>query len=712
MAASEPVIDVPGVNVVGYLHLAQGIGAAARLLIKALDARGIPVAPVAVHTEETRVFPAVEPFATVAPSDAHFPVTIDCLGGRALGEQADALAGLLAGRRVVGYWSWEVAGTVPRSWTAGFDLVDEVWTYTDHVTSVLAEVSPVPVATMGLPVSVPAVGRRTRSELGLPEGFLFLCIFDHASSLGRKNPLGAIEAFRSAFGPDDGATLVVKSLNADMFPAQHERLVAAADRSDIHIRDGYVSSREKNAVLASCDCFVSLHRSEGFGLPIAEAMYLGRPVIATAYGGNLEFTTPENSYLVPATTTEVRDGGEVYNAGTWGEPDLEAAARLMRDVAGNPDAASARAAVGAATIRAAHSPAEVGRKVAMRLASLMLRSPRQRESLPGPRTSLGAARAQLDAPLPSPGRSRARLAFRDLILRLARPVTARQRVIDERILDALEALPGVGQPDARFRAMILGQLRAHEDARFEGTDALDAVARLEGPERQRFAPPGAPFEHEFDSTAGVVYGYSDGSPTAGGYLGFENLFRGPEEVIRERQRWYLPYLEQRAPVLDAGCGRGEMLDLLRDAGIEASGVDVDADMVARCHAKEHEHVVQGDLLEHLAGLSDASHGAVFCAQVIEHLESSQIDALLGHSLRVLRPDGILILETINPYHPPWLRGFWMDLTHRRPVIPEVALTHCALAGFARAFLTHPNGSNHVEADRFRMGDYAVIAHKS
>lgn len=712
MSGSKPVIHVPGVNVLGYLHLAQGLGAAARLLIHSLDARGIPVAPVALQTEEVRAFPQTEPFASVSPHDATFPVTIDCTGPGALAKHADALAELVTGRQVVGYWSWEVPGTVPESWMPGFDLVDEVWTYTDHVTTVLAEVSPVPVVTMGLPVVVPAAARRPRAQLELPEGFLFLFLFDHASSLGRKNPLGAIEAFRSAFTPEEGAVLVIKTLNAEMFPRQHERLCEAADRRDIHVRDAYLPAREKNALLASCDCYVSLHRSEGFGLPIAEAMFLGKPVIATAYGGNLDFMTPETSHLVPATTVEVRDGGAVYTEGQWGEPDLETAARLMREVAGNPDAAAKLGAAAAAAIRKTHSPSEVGGKVGMRLASLLMRAPRQRDSERSPPASLAAARRQLDSPLPPAGRGAARLALRQLILRLARPITARQRTIDAKILEVLEEGRSDAPTDAPFRAMILAQLRAHEQQLFHGSDALAEVARMDSQERQRFAPPDAPFMHEFDSTAGVVYGYRGGSPTPGGYLEFENLYRGPEDVIRERQTWYVPYFEERAPVLDAGCGRGEMLDLLNAAGVEASGVDLDPDMVARCHAKGHDQVVQGDLLEHLAGVPDASHGGIFCAQVIEHLEADEIDALLAHSLRVLRPDGVLILETINPYLWAWLRGFWMDLTHRRPVIPEVALTHCALAGFPRAFVTHPNGSNHVEADRFRLGDYAIIAHKS
>jgi SAM-dependent methyltransferase len=182
-------------------------------------------------------------------------------------------------------------------------------------------------------------------------------------------------------------------------------------------------------------------------------------------------------------------------------------------------------------------------------------------------------------------------------------------------------------------------------------------------------------------------------------------------LIRERQRYYLPFLAGHAPVLDLGCGRAEMLDLLTEQGIPAQGVDVDEGMVARARAKGH-NVIRADALTELESRPAESLGAVFCSHVIEHVSGGAIERLLRGALRALRPGGLLLIETPNPYFPFWLRAFWIDPTHRRPVFPEALLTLCAGVGFAEVLHTHPNGSGHVEVDRFAQPDMTVIAAKA
>ena len=144
--------------------------------------------------------------------------------------------------------------------------------------------------------------------------------------------------------------------------------MAAGDHPDIHFINRYVSAPEKDALLAACDCYVSLHRSEGFGLTPAEAMYFGRPVIATGYGGVLEFMTAENSYLVGHATTTVGPDAHPYPPdGVWAEPDLDEAARLMRHVFEHPEEARERGARAAVDIRRTNSPQAAGAAMAERL---------------------------------------------------------------------------------------------------------------------------------------------------------------------------------------------------------------------------------------------------------------------------------------------------------------------------------------------------------
>ncbi len=125
---------------------------------------------------------------------------------------------------------------------------------------------------------------------------MFLVVFDHNSVFERKNPVGAIEAFKLAFeSPRDDVRLVIKSINADTHPDGQDRLRYAADgRPDIVLMDEYLSAQDKNALVASCDAYVSLHRSEGFGISLAEAMLLGKPVIASDYSGKRRLRPPRH----------------------------------------------------------------------------------------------------------------------------------------------------------------------------------------------------------------------------------------------------------------------------------------------------------------------------------------------------------------------------------------------------------------------------------
>jgi SAM-dependent methyltransferase len=196
-------------------------------------------------------------------------------------------------------------------------------------------------------------------------------------------------------------------------------------------------------------------------------------------------------------------------------------------------------------------------------------------------------------------------------------------------------------------------------------------------------------------------------PAAGAvpdYFAFESRMRGSTDAIRDRQRRYVDDLRESAPVLDIGCGRGELLGLLREAGIEARGIDADADMAAYASG-EGLDVEQADLVEYLERVDAGSLGGIFMGQVVEHLPAAVLVQSLRLAASKLRPGGVLVAETINPLSPIALRNYFADLTHAQPLVPETLELLARQAGFAATeirFLNEP-------ANRLTEPDDPVIA---
>jgi glycosyltransferase involved in cell wall biosynthesis len=367
---NEDEADVWGVNVVGYLRSELGVGEVARAVIRALDARHVPVMP--IHGEHVPRSRQGHPFAFFDASSAPFPVNVICVNADHFASfLAEAPSQFAQDRYNIGFWWWEVT-SFPESSLGAFDLVDEVWVGADYVGDAMRPLSPVPVVKVQVPVTMPAIVPYSRAELELPDGFVFFFMFDFHSVFDRKDPLGLIEAFKMAFDPESGASLVIKCINHTSDPDNHDRLrLAAQTHPDVHVIDRYVPSERKDAMLAACDCYVSLHRAEGFGLPLAEAMYLGKPVIATGFSGNLDFMTDLNSYLVDYKLKPVGEGNYPYPPqAEWATADREHAARLMREVFDNPLEAGLRARQGAADIRRTHSPEAAGQAMERRLKTI------------------------------------------------------------------------------------------------------------------------------------------------------------------------------------------------------------------------------------------------------------------------------------------------------------------------------------------------------
>ena len=727
-----------GVNVAGYLRSELGIGEVARQMISALDAAGVTALPVGLVAPDSR-----QGHTYVAGDHDRnpFPVNIVCVNADGLPVFAqEAGERFFEDRYTIGVWWWETS-EFPERFMDAFDYVDEVWVGSRFVAQAVTEApSPVPVIPVPIPVRFSEPPPLRPGEHRWPDAFTYLFSWDYCSVFARKNPLAAIEAYTAAFDEHDGTALVLKCINPGFDAAGHRAVKdAIAGREDIVLMDDYLDPGDKDRLMRSCDCYVSLHRSEGLGLTMAEAMFHGKPVVATGYSGNADFMTPENSFPVGYELVPIGEGAAPYPPdGTWAEPDIGEAARLMRQVFEQREEAARRGARAAHDIRTRYSAQAAGEVMRARLERIAVRLERRRAAeQAAPETAeLGELRrlVQRGATPARPSRfGKPGGAVRRVLLRAMRPYTAYQQQVNATVEQALDALVAKRADEGlelfelhttETQARLLAQLR---DQRGQLVDLVAGLASeraarelsVEGPGRLVAETRALPYMasdafRTFEAgAAGKVLGYDD--PRAAGedddYREFEELFRGSEDFIAARQRRYLGVIGDCAPALDVGCGRGEFLDVLAEAGIGAVGVDSDAGMVARCRAKGHESTVLGDGVVHLEGLDDASLGLVFSAQVIEHMPPDVLKRFLALAARKLRPGGLLVAETVNPHSAAALKAFWVDITHQHPLFPETMLALCRIAGFDAAYVFHPNGAGDIEADRFTTGEYAVVARR-
>ena len=728
-----------GLNIAGYFRAELGIGEAGRLLTTAVEAAGIPHSTTTYDATLSRQYHS---FTERTAGDAVHDINLLCVNADSTPRFAgDIGAGFFAGRHNIGYWFWEIE-RFPSTMHRAFDFVDEVWAATDFVAAAIRAAHLKPVFTVPLPIAarrnVPNV---TRITLGLPERFTFLLVFDFLSIFERKNPLGVIRAFTKAFSADEGPVLVLKSINGDRRLNELERLRAEiADRPDIIVTDGYCSPGEKNALISFCDCYVSLHRSEGLGLTMAEAMSLGKPVVATGYSGNLHFMNSDNSYLVDYAMCAVPAGCDPYPAGAqWASPDIGQAAGFMREVYERPALAAQKGRRGQSNIFERHgleaSTAAITRRLdqirsAKRSRVVVERSDPAADSTGSPTPEAEPRMAEplevvLDhlsrlAPprLSAEGRRfpSIRLAAQRAMFRVTRPYWFQQRQLYTELIGALRQLlaatrhqerrtetleaevgrlasvfdAGLGKLTQKFVVGTRELMQAHNNVRStleRRTEALEAkLGRLQAASETLDANASA---HPF-------------------CLGLEEIFHGPETLVRKRQRAYLPLLKNRDRVLDVGCGRGEMLDLLREALIPGLGIDIDPDMIRHCRAKGHT-VEQVEAVRFLREQPEGSLSAVFTAQLIEHLPLDDLRQFLTLCRTRLRTGGVLIAETVNPHSLEAFKTIYADLTHQRPIFPEVALTLCQLAGFEQPYVMFPLGSGDLDRDRQSQGEYAVVS---
>jgi glycosyltransferase involved in cell wall biosynthesis len=283
--------------------------------------------------------------------------------------------GFRAGKYNIGYFAWELP-EFPDAWATSFDYYDEIWCPSDFTTAAIAMKSPLPVLTMPHAISFARPTETTaalRARLALPaDKFLFLTLFDLNSYAERKNPQAVVAAFRASGLAGPGAALVVKVQNAAANLADFAALQASVrDLPGTVLLTDTLSRADVYALEAACDCFVSLHRSEGFGLAVAESMFLGKPVISTNWSATAEFVDDTNGCPVLAPLVTLTENHGPYAKGsTWANPDPAHAAEWMKKLFSDRALAGHLGARARETIETRFSPAVIGARYRQRLETI------------------------------------------------------------------------------------------------------------------------------------------------------------------------------------------------------------------------------------------------------------------------------------------------------------------------------------------------------
>lgn len=362
-------LAAPGINVVGHFCYPSGLRVSVESIVQAMQLTGNSTSLRDIHTD-----------ARDDPCHVHFRGT-ECHDVTLLHTQPEPFFDSAYSRAHlyertprtyrVAYWYWEF-DTIPDSWLKFQHSIDEVWTATEFVARGLRARLSVPVHTLFPGVRLAPFQRRDKSHFGLSEdSFTFLFTFHMMSVMERKNPLGLVRAFKVAFGAEERVRLVLKTSFGDRHPLQLQELHEAAQGANITVIDQVYSPDEVLSLMDACDAYVSLHRSEGLGLTMAEAMLMGKPVIATNFSGNVDFMDDQNSLLVPYELVTLKQAIPPYEAGLqWAEPSTQEAARLMRRVFENQEWARELGTRGRVSAESNLSLQAAGRQIAARLAEI------------------------------------------------------------------------------------------------------------------------------------------------------------------------------------------------------------------------------------------------------------------------------------------------------------------------------------------------------
>lgn len=360
------IIKYPfGVNLYGYVHAESGVGQSARSNMKSLTSAQIPLSVIDFRDANISRMRAV--IDESLKGEAIYSINLFQINADQIVNAFESLGfNVLKNRYNIGYWAWELP-EFPDEYTEAENFLDEIWTPSSFCQKAISDKLSIPVK-----VIPHAVWRenglenmdRGKNDIIDLDNFTFIMMFDCLSVPARKNVFGTIEAFKKAFGKHDASVnLVIKISNLlktdKSFQTRFHKAINGF--KNIKLYSGYLHRSEVLSMLRGADCFISLHRSEGFGLGIAEAMMLEKPVIVTGWSGNMDFCNDQNAFLVNYTLTKIpKDYGPYKKGKTWAEPDIEHAASLMRHVFRNPEISKQKASVANHFVSKELSPSRIG----------------------------------------------------------------------------------------------------------------------------------------------------------------------------------------------------------------------------------------------------------------------------------------------------------------------------------------------------------------
>lgn len=330
----EPII------VAGFLTATTGLGEWARLAYRAFaeaghDVRGIDLGAAMMQGSEVRDFSWRDGRNAYGAGTImlHVNAPYVPLAMRLLGRK------LVQSKKIVGCWAWELPD-IPPDWQQGFQYIHEIWGLSSFTADAIRRHTNLPVKATPLPVPPPTLPSQDTWVWRKPlERFTVLTMFNMASGFTRKNPLGAIAAFKQAFGDDPQCHLLLKIVHPEAYPDGMRKLQdAARGAKNIEFLTTSLPSTQNAALIAECDVVMSLHRAEGFGLVPAEAMLQSKPVIATGWSGNLDFMNTDNACLISYELVPAHDPQTTYNRHDqlWAEPNIAEAASSLRHLRDNP----------------------------------------------------------------------------------------------------------------------------------------------------------------------------------------------------------------------------------------------------------------------------------------------------------------------------------------------------------------------------------------
>jgi len=368
-------IERPGLNVVGYARAETGMGQATRGLVRALGTGEVPhgLHPLSLNVVARNQDGSLDDLAPADGEPFAYDVNLFVVNADQVPPVAEHLGKeVFGGRYNVGFWLWELED-FPEVWRPAFDLLHEIWAPSSFCVDAISKVSPIPVRRVPLPVVHEPPAEVDRGRFGLPDDrYVFLFTFNYLSYFERKNPLAVVRAFKKAFGAGEEALLVIKTSQSDFAPEDHQRLLQESEGAEVKVLDTYLDREEVDALMAAADAYVSLHRSEGYGLTVAEAMVLGKPVIATPYSGVSDFFDLNSGYPVRYQRIELERDVGPYRAGShWAEPEVEHAAELMRHVYEHPEEAQEMGRKARAAIVEKLSYERVGRELEARYQEIL-----------------------------------------------------------------------------------------------------------------------------------------------------------------------------------------------------------------------------------------------------------------------------------------------------------------------------------------------------